>query len=148
MSKAAVTCDWWTNLAHNNFLTVILHFKMKGQIQQKVLSTKQIYDTQMDSVVAEHILVEFGVRDKVVAVTVGNAFGMGIAIKKLQFRKLTCFAQTLNAAAQAVYTSNAVIGLVSKIRAVVTWMKRSSAAENFVEQYAALQTTTTDLGSS
>lgn len=137
VSKAAVACDWWTNVEHNNFLTVTLHFKMKGQIQQKVLSTKQIYDTQTDTVVAEHIggiLVEFGVRDKVVAVTLGNAFGMDIAIKKLQFRKLRCFAQTLNVTAQKVYTSNAVIRWVSKIRAVVTWIKRSSAAEKVLQE--------------
>lgn len=102
-----------------------------------MLSTKQVYDTQTGSVVAEHIggtLVEFGVRDKVVAVTVGDAFCMDVAIKKLRFRKLRCFAQTLNAAAQKVCTSNPVVTLVSKIKAVVTYIKRSSTAEKVLQE--------------
>ncbi|XP_044058674.1 uncharacterized protein LOC122879066 [Siniperca chuatsi] len=178
VSEAAVTCDRWTSFAHDHYLTVTLHFIMKGQMKQKVLCTKPVYDTQTDTVVAEQIggiLEEFGVRDKVVAMTVDNAFN--ISIKKLQFRMLRCFAHILNLAAQKVYTSNTVARWASKIRAVVEWIKRSSTAqtvlrakqqllnlpqhslvlnartcwsslylmvERFVEQYAAIQATTTD----
>ncbi|XP_045930909.1 uncharacterized protein LOC123986603 isoform X1 [Micropterus dolomieu] len=178
VSKAAVTCDWWTSFAHDHYLTVTLHFIMKGQMRQKVLCTKSVCDTQTDTVVAEQIggvLEEFGVLDKVVAMTVDNVFR--IAIKKLQLRKLRCFAHILNLAAQKVYTSNTVARWASKIRAVVVWIKRFSTAqtvlqekqqllnlpqhslvldvqthwsslylmvERFVEQYAALQATTTD----
>lgn len=76
----------------------------------------------------------YTVRDKVVALTVGNAFGVDVDFKKLQLRKLRCFAQTLNVAAQKVYTSNIVNRWVSKITAAVTWMKRSSTAEKLLQK--------------
>ncbi|XP_039642382.1 E3 SUMO-protein ligase ZBED1-like isoform X2 [Perca fluviatilis] len=132
VSEAAVTCDWWTSFSHDLYLTVTLHFITKGQMKQKVLRTKPVYDAQTDTVVSEQlggVLEEFGVRDKVVAVTVDNAFGMDIAITKRQFRKLRCFARILGRAAQKVYTSNTVTRWASKIRAIVVWIKRSSTAQ-------------------
>lgn len=137
VSEAAVTCDWWTSFACDHYLTVTLHFIMKGQMKQKVLCTKPVYDAQTDTVVAEQIggiLEEFGVRDKVVAMTADNAFSMDIAIKKLQFRKLRCFARILNLAAQTVYTSSTVARWASKIRAVIVWIKRSSTAQKVLQE--------------
>ncbi|XP_028429117.1 uncharacterized protein LOC114552482 isoform X2 [Perca flavescens] len=137
VSEAAVTCDWWTSFSHDLYLTVTLHFITKGQMKQKVLRTKPVYDAQTDTVVSEQlggVLEEFGVRDKVVAVTVDNTFGMDIAITKRQFRKLRCFARILGHAAQKVYTSNTVTRWASKIRAVVVWIKRSSTAQTVLRE--------------
>lgn len=137
VSKAAVTCDWWTSFADDHYLTVTLHFITKGQMKQKVLRTRPVYDAQTDTAVAEHIggvLQEFGVRDKVVAMTVDNAFSLDIAIKKLQFRKLRCFAHILGLAAQKVYTSCTVATWASQIRAVVVWIKRSSTAQAVLQE--------------
>ncbi|XP_067451432.1 uncharacterized protein [Thunnus thynnus] len=180
VSKAAVTCDWWTSLAHDRYLTVTLHFIMKGQKRQKVLRTKSVYDSQTGAAAVEQIgriLEEYGVKDKVVAMTVENGFNMDFSIKKLPLRKLRCFAHILSLAAQKVHTSNTVARWASKIRDVVVWIKGSSNAETvlqekqqlwnlpehslivdvrtrwnsfylmverFVEQYAAIQATTTD----
>ncbi len=102
-----------------------------------MLHTKIVYDAQTDTVVSEQIgavLEEFGVKDKVVAVTPSNAFNMDIAIKKLQFRKLRCFAQILNVAAQKVYTSSTVVRWASKMRAVVVWIKRSPTAQAVLQK--------------
>ncbi|XP_078102004.1 uncharacterized protein LOC144515229 isoform X2 [Sander vitreus] len=137
VSEAAVTCDWWTSSSHDRYLTITLHFITKGQMKQKVLRTKPVYDAQTDTVVSEQIggvLEEFGVRDKVVAVTVDNAFGMDIAITKRQFRRLRCFARILGRAAQKVYTSDTVTRWASKIRAVVVWIKRSSTAQTVLQE--------------
>lgn len=137
VSKAAVTCDWWTSFVHDHYLTVTLHFTMNGQMKQKTLRTKPVYDAQTDTVVAEEIgdiLDEFGVRGKVVAMTVDDAFSMDIGIKKLQFRKLRCFSHKLNLAAQKVYTSNTVARWASKIRAVVVWIKSSSTAQTVLQE--------------
>jgi hypothetical protein len=80
-------------------------------MRQKVLATKAVYRAQTGIVVAEEIgdiLKEFGVFDKVVAVTVDNAANMDVAIKRLQFVKLGCFAHSLNLAAQSLYSSSSV----------------------------------------
>uniref|UniRef100_A0AAV2KJE6 Transposase n=1 Tax=Knipowitschia caucasica TaxID=637954 RepID=A0AAV2KJE6_KNICA len=101
-------------------------------MRQKVLATKAVYTAQTGIVVAEEIgdiLKEFCVFDKVVAVTVDNAANMDVAIKRLQFVKLGCFAHTLNLAAQSLYSSSLVAQWTAKIRAIIVWMKRSSMAK-------------------
>lgn len=55
-------------------------------MRQKVLQTKPVYTAQTGLVVAEEIgdvLTDFGIFDKVVAVTVDNAANMDVAIKRL-----------------------------------------------------------------
>lgn len=136
-AEAAVTCDWWTNFARDHYLTVTLHFITKGQMKDKVLRTKTVYDAQTETVVAEQIgsiLEEYGVGDKVVAMTVDDTFGMDIAIKNLQFRKLKCFARVLNLAALKVYTISTVTRWASKIRSVVVWLKRSLTAQKVLQE--------------
>uniref|UniRef100_A0AAV2M6L3 Uncharacterized protein n=1 Tax=Knipowitschia caucasica TaxID=637954 RepID=A0AAV2M6L3_KNICA len=54
---------------------------------------------------------------------------MDVAIKRLQFVKLGCFAHTLNLAAQSLYSSSLVAQWTAKIRAIIVWMKRSSMAK-------------------
>lgn len=74
-------------------------------MQQKVLKTKAVYKAQSGCVVAEEIsliLSEFGISDQIVAITVDNAANMDVAIKRLQYVKLCCFAHTLNLAAQSL----------------------------------------------
>ncbi len=56
----------------------------------------------------EEVIQEFGLREKVITVTVDNAANMEVAIRQLQIRKLGCFAHTLNLAAQKVYNIPAV----------------------------------------
>ena len=137
VSEAAVTYDWWTNFAGDHFMTITLHFITKDQMKQKVLCTKQVYDDQTNTVLAEQIravLEEYSVKEKVVAVTVGDACGMDVATKNLQFRKLRCFACVLNLAAQNVYSSSTVARWVSKIRALVVWIKRSLTALTVLQE--------------
>ncbi|TNN01119.1 hypothetical protein fugu_010501 [Takifugu bimaculatus] len=172
VTEAALTCDWWSNSAHDHYLTVNLHFIMKGQMMHKVLRTKPVYDASTaEAPLIYPILEEFGVRDKVVAVTVDN---MDISINSLHIRKLKCFACILNLAAQKVFTCSSVVRWVSKIQAVLAWIKTSLPAQNilqeqqkmlimkqqllfqsswdslylmveqFVEQFAAIQATLTD----
>lgn len=65
-------------------------------MRQKVLQTKPVNAAETGLVVAEEIgnfLTDFGIFDKIVAVTVDNALNMDLAIKRLQFVKLGCFAQ-------------------------------------------------------
>lgn len=101
-------------------------------MRQKVLQTKHVYTAQTGLVVAEEIgdiLTDFVISDKVVAVTVDNASNMDVAIKRLQFVKLGCFAHTLNLGAQSLYSLPAVAQWTAKSRAIIVWMKRSSMAK-------------------
>ncbi|KAK0155324.1 Zinc finger BED domain-containing protein 1 [Merluccius polli] len=46
VSKIAITCDGWTSVAQDHYLTVTVHYMHKGSIQQKVLSTEVVYEAQ------------------------------------------------------------------------------------------------------
>lgn len=129
--SVALTCDSWTSIAQDHYLTVTAHYLVEGKMKQKVLQTKAVYTAQTGHAVAEEIgdiLEEYGIFDKVVAATVDNAANMDIAIKRLQFVKLGCFAHTLNLAAQSL-SMTAVTQWTAKIRTIIVWMKRSSMAK-------------------
>ena len=132
VNHIALTCDVWTSLTQDHYLTVTVHYLVEGSMRQKVLPTKAVYTAQTGIVLAEEIgdiLKEFGMFEKVVAVTADNAANMDVAIKRLQFVKIGCFAHSLNLAAQSLYSSSLVAQWTAKIRAIIVWMKRSSVAK-------------------
>ncbi|XP_013767335.1 uncharacterized protein LOC106456263 [Pundamilia nyererei] len=59
---------------------------------------------------------------------------MDVALKKLDFLKVGCFAHTLNLAAQKVYDIPAVSSWCAKIRSVVVWLKRSSLSKTVLRE--------------
>lgn len=130
VSQAAVTCDLWTSAAQHRYLTVTLHSVLRGRARQTVLWTKPVYEPHTHSV-AEQIdetLQGFGVRDRVVAMTTDS--DLTVDLKTLQLRKLGCFAQVLNVAAQKVCSSSAVTSWAAKVRGVVVWLSSSSTAQS------------------
>ena len=40
VSKIGITCDGWTSVAQDHYLTVTVHYMHKGSIQQKVLGCR------------------------------------------------------------------------------------------------------------
>ena len=132
VSKISITCDGWTSVAQDHYLTVTVHYMHKGSIQQKVLSTEVVYEAQTGLVVAEEIksiLEDFQLTGKVIAATVDNASNMDVALRNVQFLKVGCFAHTLNLAAQKVYGIQTVTRWCAEIRAVVVWLKRSTMSK-------------------
>ena len=137
VKKAAITCDGWTSVAQDHYVTVTVHYTSHGVIKQKVLNTKAVYESQTGLVVADEItsiLVEFSLKTKVVAATVDNASNMDVALKALKFLKVGCFAHTLNLAAQKVYGITAVTKWCARLRAVVVWLKRSTMAKTVLQE--------------
>lgn len=132
VKKAAITTDGWTSLAQDHYITVTVHYTKQGKIIGKVLKTQAVYEAQTGEVVAqevEAILKEFGIWEKVVAATVDNAANMNVAMKKLQFVKIGCFAHTLNFAAQKIHQCSTVANWAARARAVVKWMRKSHMAK-------------------
>lgn len=141
VSYVALTSDGWTSIAQDHYLTVTAHYLVEGKMRQKVLQTKAVYKAQTGIVIAEEIadvLTDFGIFDKIVAVTVDNAANMDVAIHRLQFVKLGCFAHTLNLAAQSLYSLAIMSQWIAKIRALVVWIKRSSMAKTVLQEKQAI----------
>lgn len=137
VDKVAITCDGWTSIAQDHYLTVTVHYIAEGKIHQNVLSTEAVYESQTGQVVAKEInsiLEQFDLEGKVIAATVDNASNMDVALKNLEFLKVGCFAHTLNLAAQKVYDITAVSNLCTRIRTVVVWLKRSSLSKTVLKE--------------
>lgn len=137
VSKVAITSDGWTSITQDHYITVTLHYVNDGQLRQKVLKTQAVYEAQSGPVVAEEIgevLAEFGVRDKVVAITVDNAANMDVAVRQLQIIKLGCFAHALNLGAQKVYTIQNIFKWTARIRDAIVWIKRSSIVKTVFQE--------------
>ncbi|KAG2466455.1 TNPO1 protein, partial [Polypterus senegalus] len=137
VNKVAITCDGWTSIAQDHFLTVTVHYIYKGKMKQNVLSTEAVYESQTGPVVAKEIssvVEQFHLGGKIIAATVDNACNMDVALKKLDFLKLGCFAHTLNLVAQKVYDIPAVSSWCAKIRSVVVWLKRSSLSKTVLRE--------------
>lgn len=132
VKKVSITADGWKSLAQNHYVTVTVHYTMQGKILGKVLRTKAVYEAQTGALVAEEIeeiLQEFGISEKVVAATVDNADNMNVAMRKLQFVKIGCFAHTLNLAAQKIHQCNTVSNWAARAQAVIKWMRKSTMAK-------------------
>lgn len=133
----AVTADGWTSLAQDHYLTVSVHFVREGAMKEKILHTRAVYTSQTGNVIAEEIgdiLDEFNIKDKVVAITVDNAANMDVAVKKMNIRKIACFAHTLNIAAQKLYTIPVISKWAGRIRATVVWLKQCSLAKPILKE--------------
>lgn len=108
---------------------------MTGQMTHKVLCTKPLYDASAaDASMLGRILEEFGVRDKVLAVTAENESSVDILIGGLQIRRLKCFASILSLAAQKALTCRGVIGWASKMRAAAVRIRGSSSAQHILQE--------------
>ncbi|XP_049923439.1 E3 SUMO-protein ligase ZBED1-like [Epinephelus moara] len=106
-------------------------------MEQNVLSTEAVYESQTGPVVAKEIasvVEQFHLEEKIIAATVDNASNMDVALRSLDFLKVGCFAHTLNLAAQKVYDIPAVSNWCAKIRAVVVWLKRSSLSKTVLRE--------------
>lgn len=132
MKKVAITCDGWSSLAQDHYVTVTVHYIHKGSMKVKAL-----YAAQTGMVVAEgikEVLEEFKISEKIAAATVDNASNMGVALRNLKFLKVGCFAHTLNLAAQKVYNASAVTKWRAKLREVVVWPKRSTMSKTVLRE--------------
>ena len=79
-----------------------------------------------------HIMAEFNIQGKVVAVTV-SAANMGAAARSLKVVKIGCFVHSLNLAAQKVYTELTVSKWAVRIRAVVVLLRKAILAKPVVK---------------
>lgn len=53
IGKVALTSESWTSHYQGHYLTVTAHYILKGEMRQKVQTTKAVYDAQTGPVVAE-----------------------------------------------------------------------------------------------
>uniref|UniRef100_A0A8D8Z902 Zinc finger BED domain-containing protein 1 n=1 Tax=Cacopsylla melanoneura TaxID=428564 RepID=A0A8D8Z902_9HEMI len=102
----SITTDGWTSITHESFYAITAHFIAEnGTLQFKLLSCERFppdkaHDSQNIAQYLNQTFDEWGIVNKVVAVTTDNASVMVNAINQLGFRQIGCFAHTLNLVVQ------------------------------------------------
>ncbi|KAL1281627.1 hypothetical protein QQF64_000430, partial [Cirrhinus molitorella] len=132
-----VTADGWSSVAQDHYLTVTVHYIVEAELRDKVLHRRAVYVSQAGPAVAEEIafiIDDFGIKSKLVAVTVDNAANMDVAVKRMQIMKVGCFAHTLNVAAQKLYNVKVVANWSARIRPVIVWFRKASLAKPVLKE--------------
>lgn len=120
----AITADHWTSLGGDHYLTVTAHF---WTLENKVIQTKALYESHTGEAISLEItecLISFGIKQKVVAITVDNAANMAVGANVLNILRVPCFAHSMNVSAGKLYKETAFTRWLARIRTVVLWFKR------------------------
>ncbi|KAF3861204.1 hypothetical protein F7725_001459 [Dissostichus mawsoni] len=102
--RVAITCDAWTSVATESYLTVTAHYISEDwQFLSHVLQTRAVYESHTGAHVAEllsRVVEEWQLSDKDVVLVTDNASNMIAAAEFGKFPHVKCFAHTLNLASQ------------------------------------------------
>ncbi|KAL2079766.1 hypothetical protein ACEWY4_025510 [Coilia grayii] len=140
--RVALTCDAWTSLTQDSFVTITSHFigKQWDNISY-VLQTRAMYASHTGANIAELLseaLNEWNLTNKDPVIITDNAANMVRAIEILEVPHIGCFAHILNLASQSALKLPAISRLLGRVRRIVTFFHRSTKASHVLKEKQAL----------
>ncbi|XP_078017548.1 E3 SUMO-protein ligase ZBED1-like [Epinephelus lanceolatus] len=132
-ARVALTCDHWTSRATESFATFTAHYITdKWELKSQVLQTRAMHVSHTATNVNEtfHAVArEWGLMLSDLVIVTDNAANM-IAAMRLddELTHITCFAHTLNLAAQKALKLPTVARLLGRIRRITGFFHRSTVA--------------------
>ncbi|XP_070072653.1 zinc finger BED domain-containing protein 4-like [Drosophila takahashii] len=130
----AITTDGWTSRANEAYITVTCHFvNKKFELVSAALSTANLVTPTNHSAVniadtLRQILNEWDLLHKVVTIVTDNDVTMKKACQHLEITHFPCFAHTINLLVQEILKMEIIRPILTKCKAVVAFIKRSSTA--------------------
>lgn len=131
----SITCDGWTSMANENYITVTCHFVDDNFVlRSAVLSTNKLNELTNHSASnisnsLKFVLRSWSIFEKVSCIVTDNANAMICACNLLEKRHMPCVAHTLNLLVQdALNGSEAISKLRKKCKVIVTFFKSSTIA--------------------
>lgn len=129
-ASVCLTTDCWTSQTTTSFLSVTCHYIDEDfEMVSYLLDCFEFSDRHTADNLAEQlskIAEEWGVSDKVVACVTDNAANVVAAVRKLDWRQLSCFAHTLNLIVRG--SLGVMEGTVEKVKAIVQHFHKSTVA--------------------
>ncbi|KAE8288344.1 Zinc finger BED domain-containing protein 4 [Larimichthys crocea] len=129
--RVAVTCDVWTSVATESFVTVTVHFITdEWELKAHVLQTRAMHESHMGANMAELLssaVNKWDITKKEVVVVTDNAAIMVVS-------HLKCYAHTLNLAAQRALKVPSVARLLGRVRRIGTFFHRSTVGAQQLEE--------------
>ncbi|CAH1979230.1 unnamed protein product [Acanthoscelides obtectus] len=131
VDSVTLTTDCWTSSTTESFLAVTAHFlDNKFELKHRVLGCESFSERHTSANLASairNILVEWDLENKVLIFISDNAANIKKAIKEdLQQKHFGCYAHTINLIVQNSLQS--VFGILNKVKMVVAYFRRNSAA--------------------
>ncbi|KAJ4938907.1 hypothetical protein JOQ06_028373 [Pogonophryne albipinna] len=136
--RVAITCDAWTSVATESYLTVTAHYISEDwQFLSHVLQTRAVYESHTGAHVAEllsRVVEEWQLSDKDVMLVTDNASNMIVAAELGKFPHVKCFAHTLNLASQRALKVATLSRLLGRVRRIATFFHRSTTANHYLKE--------------
>jgi len=130
VSAVCLTCDGWTSRNNQSFFAVTAHFidpENDIKLESVLLGCRSFPLSHTADNISEFMkdtVAEWRLSDRISAVVTDNASNMKSAIDKCNWRRLSCFAHTINL---IVHNGIEVIeSIVDKVKDIVSFFKRSS----------------------
>ncbi|XP_053554170.1 thyroid hormone receptor alpha isoform X1 [Bombina bombina] len=137
-SRVAITCDSWTSVTTESYVTVTAHYVSKDwKILSHVLQTRAVYESHTGSHLAEllsRVVEEWQLSDKSVVLVTDNASNMIVAAQVGKFPHVKCFGHTLNLASQRALKVATLSRLLGRVRRISTFFHRSTTANHCLKE--------------
>lgn len=136
--RVAITCDAWTSRATQSYVTFTCHLiSPEWEIVSVVLQTRAMFISHTGSNIADllHSVIDgWGLGDKDPALVTDNASNMTIAAELAKLVHVKCFAHSLNLAAQRALKVPTMARLLRRIRSIVAFFRKSTAASHVLKE--------------
>lgn len=139
ISDLSITTDMWTSDSNRAYITVTSHFIFNDHLYSPVIATREIREAHTGLNIAtllSNILIEWGIKDKIVTVVSDNGANIKNAINEhLCKHHHPCVAHTLNLSVNEAISSNKeFLDVLKKCRTLVGHFKHSVLASEKLRQ--------------
>lgn len=137
VTAVCLTTDGWTSVNTDSFIGVTAHFiDGSSKLCSYLLGLIEYNERHTAENLRDMLLEltrEWGINNKITAVTTDNAQNQIKFIRLCNWRRIPCFAHTINLIVQ--HGINAMgLSLISKVKAIVEYFKRSTSAHSKLQE--------------
>nr|XP_055041440.1 E3 SUMO-protein ligase ZBED1-like [Misgurnus anguillicaudatus] len=133
-TRVALTCDAWTSRATKSFVTFTAHYITdKWVLESRVLQTREMHESHTAvnvNAMFHSVANEWELTISDLVIVTDNAANMLAAAQIDNLAHITCFAHTLNLAAQRALKLNTVSHLLGRIRRITGFFHRRAIANH------------------
>ncbi|XP_049416948.1 E3 SUMO-protein ligase ZBED1-like [Epinephelus fuscoguttatus] len=137
-TRVALTCDAWTSRATQSFVTFTAHYITDTWLlESRVLQTRVMHESHTAvnvNAMFHSVADEWELTVPDLVIVTDNAANMLAATQIDNLAHITCFAHTLNLAAQRALKLTTVLRLLGRIRRITGFFHRSAIANHELQE--------------
>lgn len=139
VESICLTTDMWTSRNNDSYLAVTGHYIDSNYKLQSVLLECKVLESRHTALnLAEelkNVVQEWNILDKILLTVSDNGANIKNAVAHLGWKHFGCYAHTLNLAVQKVLANSYLGELINKVKAIVSYFKRSNLCLSKLKKY-------------